>query len=299
MKVVAKRDDVHPGDDPEVLTFEVTDDVTPQDLLRRVVERKWLPSMQAGRATWSIESGGLLAVRAQEWTDLKFPLDLDARMRAAIRVDGVLQLRLKYHRQIDPEAFYLAACENKAAGADLAPEPAPEPIVSPTPKPAASDERTYVYQRTWRAILFSMALFAVAAAILAYGAVHDHRGMTIDSVVTLSPDQAMDYAWLLTVVSLAFLAAVLWEAGRRLTGKPRRLILTKTAVLIPRWRGVQSIDNAAIQGVGVMRYRRTTFLMIRCAGGAKGRIFLARMPSTAAFNEVLALLKARSSKAAS
>ena len=290
MKVVGTRDDVHPGDDPDVLTFEVADDVTPQDLLRRAADRKWLPSMQGGRATWSIESNGLLAVRAQEWTDLKFPPDLDARMRAAIRADGVLQLRLKYHRQIDPEAFYLVACENKTAG--------PDPAASPAPKPAASDERTYVYQRTWRAILFSAALFAVAAMILAYGAVHDHRGMTIDSVITLSPDQATDYAWLLTAVSLAFLAGALWEAGRRLTGNPRRLILTKTAVLIPRWRGVQSIDYAAIQGVGVMRFRRTTFLMVRCAGVAKGRIFLARMPSNATFNEVLALLKARSPQAA-
>ena len=129
MKVVAKRDGVHSGDDPDVLTFKVADDVTPQDLLRRAADRKWLPSIQGGRATWSIESGGLLAVCAQEWTDLKFPPDLDARMRAAIRVNGVLQLRLKYHRQIDPEAFYLAACENKAAG----PDPAPDPAVSPAP----------------------------------------------------------------------------------------------------------------------------------------------------------------------
>jgi hypothetical protein len=293
MRVVASREGVHAGDDPEILKFQVADDVRPEDLLRRAAERKWLPSIEGGRATWSIDSNGVLAVLAQEWTDLKFPPDLEARMRTAIRTDGVLQLRLKYHRQIDPEAFYLAACENKSAG------PAPDPAVPPTPKPAASDERTYVYQRTWRAILFSAGLFAAAAVILAYGALHDHRGMTIDSVITLSPDQATDYAWLLTVVSLAFLAGALWEAGRRLTGKPRLLILTKTAALIPRWRGVQSIDYAAIQGVGVMRFRRTTFLMVRCAGGAKGRIFLARMPSTAAFNEVLALLKARAPKAIS
>ena len=289
MRVVASREGVHAGDDPEILKFQVADDVRPEDLLRRAAERKWLPSIEGGRATWSIDSNGVLAVLAQEWTDLKFPPDLEARMRTAIRTDGVLQLRLKYHRQIDPEAFYLAVCEYKAAD--------PEPAASPTP--STSDERSYVYQRTWSAIAFSAALFAVAAAILAYGAVHDHRGMTIDSVITLSPDQATDYAWLLTVVSLAFLAGALWEAGRRLTGKPRLLILTKTAVLIPRWRGVQSIDYAAIQGVGVMRFRRTTFLMVRCAGGAKGRIFLARVPSTAAFHEVLALLKARAPKAVS
>ena len=72
MKVVAIRDAVHASDDPQPLKFDIGNDTSPEDVLRRAADRKWLPSVQGDRATWSIASNNLLAVVAYEWPDLKF-----------------------------------------------------------------------------------------------------------------------------------------------------------------------------------------------------------------------------------
>ena len=71
MKVVAIRGAVHASDDPEPLRFDMANGTTPVDVLRRAADRTWLPSIQGGRATWSIASNNMLAVLAYEWPDLK------------------------------------------------------------------------------------------------------------------------------------------------------------------------------------------------------------------------------------
>jgi hypothetical protein len=106
MRVIATREDVHPGDEPRPLAFEIADTASPEEVLRRCVDFTWLPAIQGGRATWSIASNELLAVLAYEWPDLKpLPL-LSERMRTADRRGGALHLHFNYHGQIDPEIVY-------------------------------------------------------------------------------------------------------------------------------------------------------------------------------------------------
>ena len=106
MKVVAIRGAVHAGDDPERFRFEIANDASPQDVLRRAADRTWLPSIQGDHATWSIASNNLLAVVAYEWSDLKFLPNLEELMRAADWRGGALWLRFNYHAQIDPDVVY-------------------------------------------------------------------------------------------------------------------------------------------------------------------------------------------------
>ncbi len=106
MKIIATRDGVHASDEPEPFELTIPDETPPADILRRAADRSWLPSIQGGRATWSIVSNDVLAVLAYEWPDLKFMPFLDERMKAADRRQGVLRLHFNYHAQIDPETAY-------------------------------------------------------------------------------------------------------------------------------------------------------------------------------------------------
>lgn len=82
------------------------DQTPPAEILRRAADRSWLPSIQGGRATWSIASNDVLAVMAYEWSDLKLMPFLDERMKAADHRQGALWLHFNYHAQIDPETAY-------------------------------------------------------------------------------------------------------------------------------------------------------------------------------------------------
>lgn len=104
--VIATRGSVHASDEPQPLRLAVAYDTSPGDLLRLAADRRWLPSIQGGRATWSIVSNDILAVLAYEWPDLKFNSMLEERLHAADRRAGVLHLHFNYHAQIDPDLLY-------------------------------------------------------------------------------------------------------------------------------------------------------------------------------------------------
>jgi hypothetical protein len=106
MKVVAIRDSVHASDEPEPFQFDIAKNTPPMDLLRRAVDRTWLPSIQGDRATWSIASNNLLAVVAYEWPDVKLLPFIEEHMKTADWRKDVLWLYFNYHAQIDPELVY-------------------------------------------------------------------------------------------------------------------------------------------------------------------------------------------------
>ena len=103
MKVIAKRTAVHAGDDPDILKFDMADDAAPEDVLRRAMDKRWLPSIQGDRATWSIVADEPLAIGALEWPELKFLPFFADRMAPT---NGVLRLHFNYHAQIDPDVVY-------------------------------------------------------------------------------------------------------------------------------------------------------------------------------------------------
>lgn len=156
-------------------------------------------------------------------------------------------------------------------------------------------QREYVYQASWRAIAINASFFFVCAVVIGFEAVREHAGLVIDGVISLTTEQATYYRWFLTACSLGLVLTAAFQGFRRLTAAPRRIVLTRTAVIIPKWRGEQSISYDAITKLNVLRVNGMTFVLIRHAGG-KARIFRTRLPSKAAFDQVCAWLKARTSK---
>ena len=114
MRIVAIRDSVHASDEPEPFKLDIADGTPPMDVLRQTANRRWLPSIQGNRATWSIASNQMLAVLAYEWPDLKaLPFHVDDLMRIGDWRDGALWLRFNYHAQIDPDVVYRVFCGTK------------------------------------------------------------------------------------------------------------------------------------------------------------------------------------------
>lgn len=106
MKVIATRDDVHAGDGPMPLVFDVAHDAAPEAILRRAADRTWLPSFASGHGTWSIASNEILAVLDTGSPDMRFLPFLAERMaRADYRADG-LHLHFNHHPGFDPELVY-------------------------------------------------------------------------------------------------------------------------------------------------------------------------------------------------
>ena len=288
MKVIAIRDTVHASDEPEPFSFDIADDAPHQAVLRRAANRAWLPSIQGDRATWAIISNQTLAVVAYQWPDIKFLPGLDGRMRAADRSRGVLRLHFKYLAQTDPETVYdMLRRPGPRAGGARSTQPGASTVAAP-----ADERRDYAYQPAWRAMGFRVGIFSAAGLFLGYGAAHDHRAWTIDGLIALTADQASLYAWVLTMGCAGFVLAALWQGFRRLTSPPPRLVLTRTSVIIPTWRGDQSIDYGAIRKLDVITVRGITLLLIHHADG-KARIFRALTPSKAAFDEIRDWIKAR------
>jgi hypothetical protein len=106
MKVIAARNAVHASDEPEPFEFVVADRTPAEDILRQAADRRWLPSIQGDRATWSLASNDVLAVLAYQWPDLRFMPFLEERMKNANRRAGALRLNFNYHAQVDPETAY-------------------------------------------------------------------------------------------------------------------------------------------------------------------------------------------------
>ena len=121
MQVIAIRDGVHPGDDPVPShRFEIADNATPEDILRKATDRHWLPSFcdwqrntPVDRATLVIASNEVLAVLAYQWPDLRFMSFLEIRMRSVDLREGVLRLHFSYLAQVDPEMVYDILCRVK------------------------------------------------------------------------------------------------------------------------------------------------------------------------------------------
>jgi hypothetical protein len=105
MRVYASRDSVAYGDDldaPHAASFSVSDGTPLEQVISDIVESGYLPRIMGGLATWSVVSGMLLGIVAQQWQRPRMVV-ASARPEGLDIEDGVLRLYFNYHTQIDPE----------------------------------------------------------------------------------------------------------------------------------------------------------------------------------------------------
>ena len=71
-----------------------------------IVGSGYLPHVSGGRATWSVSSGRVLAVVAQEWPAPRMLWGVDRSYRGLDIVRGTLRLHFSYHAQHPPELVF-------------------------------------------------------------------------------------------------------------------------------------------------------------------------------------------------
>jgi hypothetical protein len=153
-------------------------------------------------------------------------------------------------------------------------------------------DREYPYQTRWRSILFGGSFFGACAAFFAVRAGNNTRGVIIEDAITLGPEGATTFYWVLFALSTCFVLAAVVLAVHRVTAAPQRLRFGATEMTVPasRWsravktiayRDVQSLTEQVVSGQRMLHLRHT---------GGKYTIVASLLPSTAAYDEVRARL---------
>jgi hypothetical protein len=106
VKLLVSRDNVAASDDldaPHRVELEGPGSEDVEAAIAIVVGSGYLPHISGGRATWSVSSGRILAVVAQQWPAPKLLWGIDRSYRGLDITDGTLRLHFSYHLQQSPE----------------------------------------------------------------------------------------------------------------------------------------------------------------------------------------------------
>jgi hypothetical protein len=109
VRLLATRDSVAAGDDVDAPHLVEMDGPTGADLeaaIGAIHASGYLPRISGGRATWSVSSGRVLAVIAQEWPAPRMLWGVDLSPGGLDIVRGTLRLHFSYHSQHSPELTY-------------------------------------------------------------------------------------------------------------------------------------------------------------------------------------------------
>jgi hypothetical protein len=133
--------------------------------------------------------------------------------------------------------------------------------------------------------------FAAAALILGRRASINRRGVIIEGLITLGPDGASTFYWVLAALGAGFVLMCGVLAFHRLTFE-QRLVLGPTMLTVPasRWsRATKTIAYRDIRALTLQTVSGQTFLNVQHTGG-KYVIVASMLPSTEAFDEVRSIL---------
>jgi len=109
VRLLVTRDSVAAGDDIDAPHQIELDGPAGEDLeaaIGTVLASGYLPHISGGRASWSVSSGRVLAVVAQQWTAPKMLWGMDRSLRGLDVSKGTLRMHFSYHTQLDPQLVY-------------------------------------------------------------------------------------------------------------------------------------------------------------------------------------------------
>lgn len=156
------------------------------------------------------------------------------------------------------------------------------------------DVLEYPYKPNPRAMLLAIAFFGACAAAGAYAAETNDRGLIINGLVELSPGGASVFWWVLSALSLAFVAGGSFGLYRgRTAAVPVRL--TATELSAPKngfVRRATTIPLREIQDVSVGAYGEQRWLVFS-SPVANLNIMESMLPDRASFEALYAALAAR------
>jgi hypothetical protein len=105
MNIHVTRDSVCAADDctaPNLFKFQMRADATITDIVSAIASSGKLPSIQGGKATWSVTSKEILAVIAQEWKTPRLTNLIEPNVEDLDFDSGILRIHLNYYAQMDP-----------------------------------------------------------------------------------------------------------------------------------------------------------------------------------------------------
>lgn len=106
MKIYVTRDSVAAGDDvdaPHGRTYSLADTLSPMEIIARIVADGYLARISGGEATWSVASGVLIAVVAQQWKEARSVAWPEVALAQLEQRDGAYRVHFNYHMQREPE----------------------------------------------------------------------------------------------------------------------------------------------------------------------------------------------------
>jgi hypothetical protein len=158
----------------------------------------------------------------------------------------------------------------------------------------SGDDREYDYKPKWTLIVCCAIFFGLGAVVLGSKAANNDRGLIINHVIELGPDNAMIFYWTLTACGIGFVAIAALLAYHRLAYQ-QRLAFGPAALIVPvsRWsRAEKEIAYRDIRELSRVTVNGQRFLYVMHLGG-KHTIAASMLPSREAFEEICELLAAR------
>lgn len=155
--------------------------------------------------------------------------------------------------------------------------------------------REYPYRPSWLLIAGTGLFFAVCAVALWNEASTNDRGVVIEDAIELGVTGATRLYWGMCAASVGFVAMAIVLGVQRVT-RQQFVRLGEAAVSLPlsAWSKEQvEIPYGNIQKLTLQRVNRQRFLHLHVAGGPRRTIVAGKLPSKAAFEEVLAFLSSK------
>src|SRR5687768_16431619 len=121
--------------------------------------------------------------------------------------------------------------------------------------------RRYAYNPNWRVILGCAAFFGAGSAFIAYKAMHNTVGLTINGIITLGPTGAAIFYWAIAALNAGFVLVAILLTTRRIAN-PRVLELGTDALVLPDGRfqrQTSRIAYAELQSVTEVQVSGQTF----------------------------------------
>jgi hypothetical protein len=161
-----------------------------------------------------------------------------------------------------------------------------------------SAEQVYPYRAKRMTMIWVILLFGAAALGLAHEARTNTRGLLLDRVIRLQPDEATSFYYGLAVMAVAFLLIGAFSLYMSLTRKTV-LILGPSSITAPPGvgRAERTIDYADIKSIQHRQVRSQEFLTITPGVGKSLSIAASMLSSKDVFASVRTELTARAKAA--
>jgi hypothetical protein len=152
----------------------------------------------------------------------------------------------------------------------------------------------FPYRPRWGIILACAAFFTAGGFVLRSAALSNDRGLTIEHLITLSPENATIFYWVLCVVSFGFVLLALVLSVLRILN-PQKLAFSADGLFAPKrpWSAHAGfIPYNTIVSVSTTQVGRHEFLNIIHSAG-KQNISASMLDSPLAFEDVCEELERR------